>query len=80
MALAHKFCRIKVFGSVARGQETAESDVDFVVEPNDDANLFDLGGLVVDLEEFLGTPTDVISSRSLGKKIREHIERDGIEL
>ncbi|WP_410951739.1 nucleotidyltransferase family protein [Pseudomonas sp. S1(2024)] len=80
MAEAHRFSKIRVFGSVARGEETELSDVDFVVDPNEDANLFDLGGLVMELEEFLGTPTDVISSRSLGEKIKKSIERDGIEL
>lgn len=80
MANRHKFDRIRVFGSVARGQEHESSDVDFVVDPTEDANLFDLGGLVCELEDFLGTSADVISSRSLGEKIRKNIERDGVEL
>lgn len=80
MAKRHKFDRIRVFGSVARGQEHVFSDVDFVVDPTEDANMFDLGGLICELEEFLGAQVDVISNRSLGEKIRNIIEKHGIEL
>jgi len=80
LAETHKFSRIRVFGSVARGQETELSDIDFVVDPDETANLFYLGGLTTVLEDFLGARVDVISSRSLGEEIKRNIDRDAIEL
>lgn len=72
-----RLSNIRVVGSVARGEDTEESDIDFLVDPAPDAGLFDLGGLHEDLEELLGIPVDVISSRS---RMREYmkmtLERD----
>lgn len=56
--------RLRVCGSVARGEDSETSDIDFLVEPGPEATLFDLGGLHEDLEELLGVPVDVISVNS----------------
>lgn len=53
---------LRVCGSVARGEDNENSDVDFLVDPGPNATLFDLGGLHEDLEELLGVPVDIISS------------------
>lgn len=44
IALRHKGLAIAVFGSVARGEETSESDIDFLVEFEKGSSLFDLAG------------------------------------
>jgi uncharacterized protein len=47
---------LRIFGSVARGDDNHESDVDFLV---------DVAGLILDLQEILGVPVDVIEASTL---------------
>lgn len=56
---------IRLVGSVARGEESAESDVDFLVRFEPGRSLFDQAGLVHDLEQLLGVNVDVISEGGL---------------
>lgn len=49
----------RVFGSVARGEDTEESDLDLWIDAPPGFTLFDLGGLIADLQELLGVPVDV---------------------
>lgn len=57
---------VAVFGSTARGgEETPDSDVDFIVDPDADASLFDLAQFADDLESLLARPVDAVSRRSL---------------
>jgi predicted nucleotidyltransferase len=63
LALAEQ-CRtaeVRVFGSVARGDSTEDSDVDFLVKPKGGCSLFDLGGLLEDLQDLLGCRVDRIT-------------------
>lgn len=61
----NKACNVAVFGSVARGEETATSDVDILVDFLPGASLTDQFRLQEELTEFLHTPVDVISRRAL---------------
>lgn len=70
--------RVRVFGSVARGEAHAESDVDFLVELNPGRSLFDLGGLQFELEALLGRPVDVVTERGLKARIRERVLREAV--
>lgn len=56
---------IALVGSVARGDDTDRSDFDFLVDFEDDADLFDVAGLQVDLEDLLGRPVDVVDSAAV---------------
>lgn len=56
---------VRLFGSLARGDNTDASDVDLVVDFDDGVGLFAVGGLVAELEELLEAHVDVVSSRSL---------------
>ena len=65
---AARRCRarsIALVGSVARGDDTDRSDFDFLVDFEDDADLFDVAGLQVDLEDLLGQPVDVVDSAAV---------------
>jgi predicted nucleotidyltransferase len=57
---------VRVFGSVARGDATAGSDVDILVHPAPDASLFDLAGFMAEIAELLGIDVDVVSDRGTG--------------
>ena len=56
---------VRVFGSVARGENDSESDVDFLVEMEAERSLFDLGGLLMELQDLLNCPVDVFDVDSL---------------
>lgn len=61
----HKASNVRIFGSVARGEDVSGSDLDFLVRFDDDADVFDLAELVTSLEELTGLRVDVISERGL---------------
>jgi hypothetical protein len=71
---------LRVFGSVARGQADARSDVDFLVEMEQGRSLFDLGGLQYELERLLGRPVDVVTERGLKARIRDRVLREAVPL
>jgi len=76
-----RLSNLRVVGSVARGEDTEDSDVDFLVDLVPGATLFDLGGLHEDLEELLGIPVDVMSSRSrMDEYMKMTIERDAVHI
>lgn len=56
---------VRVFGSVARGQDTADSDIDLLVTFDEGTSLFDLVGLEDDLRDLLGVDVDIVSSGGL---------------
>lgn len=58
---------VRVFGSVARGEARPGSDVDFLVAMEPGRTVLDLAELIVDLEELLGQPVDVIEIRRRSK-------------
>ena len=80
LARKHGAKEIKVFGSVARGEEDSRSDVDFLVTLEAGRSLFDLGGLLVDLENLLGCKVDVVTDKGLRSRIRERVLREAIPL
>jgi hypothetical protein len=56
---------VRVFGSVVRGEADAASDIDFLVELEPGRSLFDLGGLLIDLQEHLHCKVDVMTPATL---------------
>lgn len=72
--------RVRVFGSVARGEGDDQSDIDFLVEMDPGRSLFDLGGFQYELEQLLGHPVDVVSERGLKERLRDRVLREAIPL
>ena len=72
--------RVRVFGSVARGNADEASDLDFLVELEPRRSLFDLGGLQFELEALLGCRVDVVTERGLKRRIRERVLREAVPL
>jgi uncharacterized protein len=72
--------RIRVFGSVARGDARPDSDLDLLVAMEDGRTLLDLIGLGQDLEELLGRKVDVVSERGLSVHVRERILAEAVTL
>ena len=72
---------LRVVGSVARGEDTEESDIDFLIDMGSGSTLLDLGGFKEDLEELLGIHVDIITSGArMHKYLRMTIERDAIQI
>lgn len=72
---------IRLFGSVARDEADATSDVDFLVTPATTTPPFFPGGLIVALEDLLGCDVQVtLDSPRLNERLRRSIQRDQIAL
>ena len=71
---------LRAFGSVARGEADARSDVDFLVEMEPGRSLFDLGGLQHELERLLDRPVDVVTERGLKARIRDRVLQEAVPL
>jgi uncharacterized protein len=71
---------VRVFGSVARGEADSESDIDLLVNMEPGRSLFDLGGLLMDLEELLGCNVDVVTEDGLRDRIRARVLREAVAL
>ena len=67
---------IRVFGSVARGEDQPESDVDLLVDMASGRSLLDLVGLGQDLEELLDRKLDVVTDASLHPALRDRIRAE----
>ena len=72
--------RAGVFGSVARGEDTPESDVDFLVEFEEGRTLLDLSGLRLDLIDLLKRDVDVATPASLHPRLRDQILAEVVPL
>jgi uncharacterized protein len=71
---------VRVFGSVARGEDTAASDVDLLVELEEGVGLVDFAGLKRELSELLGVDVDVVPAATLKARVRDEVLADAIPL
>ncbi len=76
IAEKHGARNVRVFGSVARGEARADSDVDFLVDMGSGRSLLDMGGLLMDLRDLLGVEVDVVTERGLKPRIRERVLKE----
>jgi predicted nucleotidyltransferase len=79
-AAEHGARNVRVFGSTARGEAEASSDVDLLVEMEPGRNLLDLVGLWQDLEDLLGTHVDVLTDGGVSPYMRERIFAEAVPL
>jgi hypothetical protein len=75
-AQRHGVHDLRVFGSLARGEETPRSDVDLLVDLDPGRNLLDLIGFQQDAEEILGVDVDVAAPRFMKERVRERALRE----
>jgi predicted nucleotidyltransferase len=71
---------IRIFGSIARGDNTEASDVDILVRFEPERSLLDHGGLIVDLEELLGVKVDVVDEDGMRPRFRAVVTREAVPL
>ena len=79
-AAAHGVTNLRVFGSVARGEDRSDSDVDLLADLPPGMGLFGLGRVQADLEAILGTRVDLVPAPDLKPDIRPRAERELVAL
>lgn len=80
IASQHGARNIRVFGSAVPGEARADSDVDFLVDLESDRSLFDLGELLLELQELLGRKVDVVTEDSIYRLLRRRILKEAVSL
>ncbi len=80
IAARHGARNARVFGSVARGEDTDSSDVDLLVDLENGVGVFSLAGLQRELAELLGVDVDVVPAATLKPGIREGVLAEAILL
>lgn len=80
LAAYHGASNIRIFGSVARKEADAHSDIDFLVELEPGRSLLDLGSLLTDLQTLLGCPVDIVTEKGLRTRIRDRVLQEAIPL
>lgn len=70
IAVKHGANNVRMFGSVARGEDTAQSDIDLLVDVGSATSSWFPAGLISDLEDLLGKRVEVVTEKALYKGIR----------
>ncbi len=78
IALRHRVCNVRVFGSVLHGDDTEESDLDILVDPTSETTLMDIARIQVDVAKLLNINVDVLTPKALPEKFREQVIAEAV--
>ena len=78
IARRYKVKSLRLFGSYARGEATAASDMDFVIDRGEIKSLLDLAGLQISLSDAFHKKVDLLTEDSLEPGFRQEIQKDEI--
>lgn len=73
IALHHRVCNVRVFGSVIHGADTEESDLDLLVDPTQETTLMDIAKIQHELNKLLNITVDVLTPKALPDKFRDRV-------
>ena len=76
----HGVNRLRVFGSLARGETDAASDIDLLVDLKPGRTLLDLAGFRREAAEILDLPVDVATADMLKERIRDEVLSEALPL
>lgn len=76
----HRARNPRVFGAVAQGSDTEDSDLDILVDPTQETTLFDIGAIRHELLQLLGVPVDVLTPNALPEKFRDTVLAEAVVL
>lgn len=71
---------VRIFGSAVRGDFDQNSDIDFLVDMEKGRSLFDMGGLLMELQKLLGRRVDVVTPQGLRPRIKETVLKEAMTL
>lgn len=80
LAKKHKVENIRVFGSVARGDADEKSDIDFLCHLPNGSTIWEMAGMLGDLEEILEMKVDLVSDASLRPRVASSILSEAVPL
>jgi predicted nucleotidyltransferase len=80
IARAHGATNLKIFGSYARGEERAGSDLDLLVELEPGRSLLDIIAIKQNIEDMINRRVDVVTAGALSPYIRDEIMKEAIAL
>lgn len=80
IARRHGVGQVRVFGSVARGEATENSDLDLLIDVTGPTTPWFPGGLVTELEALLGCRVDVVETNALREELRDRVLREAAPL
>ncbi|BBJ27753.1 nucleotidyltransferase family protein [Athalassotoga saccharophila] len=72
--------RAGIFGSVARGEDNIQSDVDILIELDDNLSLFDYIRMKLEIEEILGKSVDLVEYNAIKPSIKNKILEEEIRI
>lgn len=75
---AHRACNPRIFGSVAHGDDTEDSDLDILIDPTPETTLMDVAAIQVELQRLLGVSVDVLTPRALPDKFRNVVISEAV--
>jgi predicted nucleotidyltransferase len=73
IAESHRVRNVRVFGSVVRGEDAEDSDLDILVDPTSETTLLDIGKIRHELLQLLSVPVDVLTPKALPDKFRASV-------
>jgi predicted nucleotidyltransferase len=74
----HRARNARVFGSVAVGSDTEDSDLDILIDPTPETTLFDIGAIRHELLQLLGVRVDVLTPKALPEKFRAAVLAEAV--
>ncbi len=80
VAAKHGARNVRVFGSIARGDDDEQSDIDLLVEFESGRSLLDHAALWLELQQLLGRKVDVVSDRGIKPRMRDRVLREAVPL
>jgi predicted nucleotidyltransferase len=80
IAAKHGASNVRVFGSVAQGEDRPDSDVDLLVDVGPTTSSWFPAGLILDLEQILGRQVEIVTENGLNPHLREHVLQEAVPL
>lgn len=80
IAARHGAHNVRVFGSVARGDASASSYLDLLVDLEQGRSLLDHAALLLEIQSLLGCDVDVVTSKGLRPRMRARVMAEAIPL
>ena len=78
IALRYRVSNVRVFGSVIRGEDTDQSDLDLLVDPTPETTLMDIARIQNRLQKLLGVTVDVLTPKALPESFRARVLSEAI--
>ena len=80
IAKKHGAYNVRVFGSVARGESTPDSDIDLLIDKGANTSAWFPAGLILELEVMLGYRVEIVTEKALNRHLRDQVLQEAVEL